>query len=181
MNNWKVIFATVVIFGAGVITGGLLVNYVNLSHIKPGRRAAAVADAHGSATNPAARSADLPKLRPPEILDKDFLTKIDDVLHLSTKQSLAIKQIIADGQAQNHTIWTNSTAEMRKVMQDSRHQISEQLTPEQQKEFENMLKQFRTPRRPANSTNTVPASALSPEAQIMLIESNRLRALGSSR
>ncbi len=27
MNTWKVIFATVVIFGAGVVTGGLLVKY----------------------------------------------------------------------------------------------------------------------------------------------------------
>ena len=40
MNNWKVIFATAVIFGAGVITGGLLVNYVqHCSAAKPGKRA----------------------------------------------------------------------------------------------------------------------------------------------
>ena len=32
MNSWKVILATVVIFGAGVMTGGLLVNYVDHSH-----------------------------------------------------------------------------------------------------------------------------------------------------
>ena len=28
MNSWKIILAAVVIFGAGVITGGLLVNHV---------------------------------------------------------------------------------------------------------------------------------------------------------
>ena len=32
MNSWKVILAAVVIFGAGVLTGGLLVNYVEPSH-----------------------------------------------------------------------------------------------------------------------------------------------------
>ena len=36
MNNWKVIptivFATVLIFGAGVFTGGILVNYVKQPH-----------------------------------------------------------------------------------------------------------------------------------------------------
>ncbi len=32
MNSWKVILATVVIFGAGVLTGGLLVNYVEREH-----------------------------------------------------------------------------------------------------------------------------------------------------
>jgi uncharacterized membrane protein len=154
VNNWKVIFATVVIFGAGVVTGGLLVNYVNHSHNKPARRAPVAAENHSPATNPPPRLMELPKqLHPPEILDKDFLAKIDDVLHLSPGQNTAIKKIIADGQEQNHSIWTNSTAQMRKVMQDSRRQIREQLTPEQQKEFENMLKQFRAPRKAANATN----------------------------
>ena len=46
MNNWKVIFATVVIFGAGVITGGLLVNYVNYSHGRPAHHPPLTADAH---------------------------------------------------------------------------------------------------------------------------------------
>ena len=158
MNNWKVIFATVVIFGAGVVTGGLLVNYVNHSHNRPAHRASVAAENHSSATNlPPRRLTELPKqLRAPEILDKDFLAKIDEALHLSPEQNTAIKKIIADGQEQNHSIWTNSTAQMRKVMQDSRRQIREQLTPEQQKEFENMLKQFRVPRKAGSGTNQPP-------------------------
>lgn len=32
MNSWKIILATVVIFGCGVVTGGLLVNYVERAH-----------------------------------------------------------------------------------------------------------------------------------------------------
>ena len=34
MNSWKVILAAVVIFGAGVLTGGLLVDYVDHSPLQ---------------------------------------------------------------------------------------------------------------------------------------------------
>jgi hypothetical protein len=34
VNTWKIILATVVIFGAGVITGGLLVNHANHAKVK---------------------------------------------------------------------------------------------------------------------------------------------------
>ena len=38
MNTWKVIFATVVIFGAGVVTGGLLVKYSVQTPVHQARR-----------------------------------------------------------------------------------------------------------------------------------------------
>ena len=58
MNSWKIILATVVIFGAGVLTGGLLVNCV---HCKPpgnveppavGANLRPSADNHGSGGKP---------------------------------------------------------------------------------------------------------------------------------
>ena len=160
MNYWKVILATVVIFGAGVVTGGLLVNYVNHSHTPAAHRAVVAPAPHPQPTNAAPRLADLPKLRPPEMLFNDgFIKQLDSVLQLEPEQLDTIKKIIADGQEQNHAIWTNNAAQMRKVMQDARRQIREQLTPEQQKQFEDLLKQFRAPRRPQNSTNAPPAKA----------------------
>ncbi len=176
MNYWKVILATVVIFGAGVVTGGLLVNFVNHSHPH------AAAQPHRppptnnppprlQVTNsPAPHLADLLKPRTPDILNENFLKQLDGVLDLSPDQFDAIKRIIADGQDQNRSIWTNSTAQMRKVMQDTRHAIREQLTPPQQKQFEDLLKQFRAPRKAANangangagSTNAPPANDLPP-------------------
>ncbi len=159
MNYWKVILATVVIFGAGVVTGGLLVNYVN--HFRPpaAHRPAVAAAPHLPATNASPRLADLPKPRPPELFNDGFIKQLDNVLQLEPEQLDTIKKIIADGQEQNHAIWTNSAAQMRKVMQDARRQIREQLTPEQQKQFENLLKQFRVPRRPQNATNAAPTNA----------------------
>ena len=179
MNNWKVIFATIVIFGAGVITGGLLVNYVNYSHARPAHHPAMTADAHAPATSPPPHQIELPRqLHPLEILDKDFLAKIDAVLHLSPEQSIAIKKILADGQEQNHAIWTNSTAQMRKVMQDSRRQIRDQLTKEQQKDFENMLKQFRAPRK-TGGTNGSPVGATD-ELKVRLDKMIELQRTGSN-
>lgn len=141
MNNWKLIFATVVIFGAGVITGGLLVNYVQRcdfksQHYKP----AATAPAKLVATNPPVQLVDTNKLRPPEILSKQFLQQLDASLHLKAEQREAIQKIIGEGQNL-----------MRKVMQDSRLEIREVLTPDQRKQFDELVK--RPFRKPIYSTN----------------------------
>jgi len=154
VNNWKVIFATVVIFGAGVITGGLLVNYVQHSHPKTARKPVATSEVHASvtnqvATNQVARAADAPKLRPPEILSKQFLQRLKDELHLTAEENDAIQKIIAEGQNQ-----------IRKVMQDSRLEIRDVLTTEQQKQFDDLVKR---PNRKAG-LNIVNASALTPPA-----------------
>ena len=178
MNYWKVILATVVIFGAGVVTGGLLVNYVNHSHGPAAHHAAVIAVPHppatNASTNAAPRLADLPKPRPPEIFNDGFIKQLDSMLQLEPDQLETIKKIIADGQEQNHTIWTNSAAQMRKVMQDARRQIREQLTPAQQKQFEDLLKQFRVPRRPQGNATNAPPEKAPPEKPAPMVVTNAL-------
>jgi Spy/CpxP family protein refolding chaperone len=158
MNSWKIILAAVVIFGAGVVTGGLLVNNVVQSHSKDLQRPPDVLAPHPQADNrdhdqPA--PPDLPKLRPPEMLGKQFVQQLDKTLHLTPEQRAAIAKIVADGQERNHEISTNVAPQIRKVLQDVRQQIREQLTPEQQKKYENLLKRFRLaghhPQSPPNS------------------------------
>jgi len=147
LNNWGVIFASLVIFGAGVITGGLLVNYVQHGHPKAVHKTATASEVHAQATNQTARASDAPKLRAPEILNKQFLQRLEDELHLAPEQNDAIQKIIAEGQNQ-----------IRKVMQDSRLEIREALAPDQQKQFDELMKrQFRKP-----IFNTNAPSALSP-------------------
>lgn len=148
MNNWKVIFATVVIFGAGVITGGLLVNYVQHSHPRAVHKTAAAPEVHASvtnqpATNQGVRAADAPKLRAPEILSKQFLQRLQEELHLTPEQNETIQKIISEGQNQ-----------MRKVMQDSRLEIRDVLTPDQQKQFDDLVKR---PNRKAGINPNAPA------------------------
>lgn len=140
MNNWKVIFATVVIFGAGVITGGLLVNYVQHSHPKPVRKATGPPVVRPSATNQVVTVPDAAKPRLPEVLSRQFLQRLHEELHLTADQHETIQKIITEGQNQ-----------MRKVIQDARLEIREVLTPEQRKSFDELVK--RPFHKPVSNTN----------------------------
>jgi hypothetical protein len=146
MNSWKIILAIVVIFGAGMLTGGLLVNYVELPHPKDVQRSPDEGNPPPQANNrdnDQPRPLDLPRPRPPEMLGKQFVQQLDKSLHLTREQRAAIAKIVADGQEHNREIWTNVAPQMHKVLQDVRQQIREQLTPEQTKQFEEMIKRFR--------------------------------------
>ena len=142
MNSWKIILATVVIFGAGVITGGLLVNHVkdkppgDAEPPVPGANIRPSADNHGSARPP-----EVPLPRLAERLSKEFVHRLNDALRLTPEQRDAIAKIVAEGQERNHVIWTNVAPQMRKVMQDVNQQIRAELTPEQVKQFEELMKQ----------------------------------------
>ena len=153
MNNWKVIFATVVIFGAGVVTGGLLVNYVTYSHPRNNfRHLTATAEVHPPATNQLPHLADAPKPRLPEVLSKQFLQRLDEELHLSPEEREAIQKIINDGQNQ-----------MRKVIQDARLEIREVLTPEQRKDFDELVKRpFHKPIFGTNAPAVLPSATNAP-------------------
>jgi Spy/CpxP family protein refolding chaperone len=148
MNSWKIILAIVVIFGAGALTGGLLVNYAEQPHSKDTQRPPDEGSPHPQANNrdyDQPRPQDLPKPRPPEMLGKQFVQQLDNTLHLTREQRAAIAKIVADGQERNREIWTNVAPQMHKMLQDVRQQIREQLTPEQRKQFEELLKRFRPP------------------------------------
>ncbi len=158
MNSWKVILATVVIFVAGVVTGGLLVNYAEQPHVKDVQLPSAEGNPPPQANNrdnDQPRPQDLPRPRPPEMLSKQFVQQLDKALHLTPQQRAAIAKIVADGQEHNREIWTNVAPQMQKVLQDVRQQIREQLTPEQTKQFEDMVKRYRPsghhPHPPPNS------------------------------
>jgi Spy/CpxP family protein refolding chaperone len=143
MNSWKIILATVVIFGAGVLTGGLLVHYVDQA--RP-----ANVDQQVSGPNPPAHPDNRDRSRPaktplPPMAEKlgKLVQQLNESLKLTPEQREVIAKIVADGQER---IRTNVAPLMRKVMQDVNQQIREQLTPEQQKKFEALMKP-RAPRK----------------------------------
>ncbi len=154
MNNWKVIptivIATVLIFGAGVFTGGFLVDSVKPSHAKKNKEPAltnSVAVATPTTTTNTSGQPTGKFQRLPEILSKEFLQRLDSELKLSSEQHDAVQKIISEGQGQ-----------MKKAMNAARLEIREVLTPEQQKQFDTQLK--RPPRKSglgANSTNAPPS------------------------
>ena len=154
MNNWKIIpsivFATVLIFGAGVFTGGLLVNYVKPAGAKkvPARSTPAITTncPPNTLTNKVAIN---PPSALPEILSRPFLTRLDDDMHLSPEQHKAVEKIINDGKD-----------DIKKTVRCARLEIREVLTPEQLKLFDNLMKPLN--RKPAITNAPVPVPTNSP-------------------
>lgn len=149
MNSWKVILATIVIFGAGVITGGLLVN-----HVQSRPRT------HAAQPNPAnALNGEMPGSLRPEILNRQFVQELSDKLDLTPEQREKIEKIIGQGQQSTRDLWKLVAPQFQMVWRDTRQQIREVLTPEQRKQFELLMKQQRPFRRPPSappSTNAPP-------------------------
>jgi hypothetical protein len=165
VNDWKVIptivFATVLIFGAGVFSGGILVDYVKQPHPRPvNKRPAGAGQTNFVSAANSTNAAAFRPIRPPEVLGKDFLQRLDGDLHLAKDQHDAIQKIISDGQNQ-----------MRKVLQDARLEIREVLTPEQQHQFDELVKRpFHKPIFETNAPSLLPgkpnpAPGQSPEHQ----------------
>jgi len=150
VNYWKVILATVVIFGAGVLTGGLLVDITQRDLFAALHRNSTAA-AHSTNTAPAPAPS-----HPAETLDvsaphpSDFyshrvalMQKMDSALKLTPQQHNAIEKLIEQGQGQ-----------ISKAMQDTFQNVRDQLTPEQRKKYEEILKQFHQQTHPATPANT---------------------------
>ena len=150
MNSWRIILATVVIFGSGVVTGGLLVNYVERAYPRP---------PHGVNRNNPAKpgGVELPVPRP-QLLNQQFVKQLDEKLNLTPEQRGKIEEIITEGQERNRDLWKQIAPQLRSVNQDVRQRIRAVLMPEQRKQFEELMKQL-GPRRPPAFTN---APAVSP-------------------
>jgi hypothetical protein len=159
VTSWKIILATIVIFGAGVMTGGLLVNQVDRSN-RNGRRPPGdfgfrpPSGERGLGRGMEGRGMEFPRPRQPDLLNTNFVKMLDGMLKLTMEQRSAFRKIIAEGQEQNHTIWTNNAEQMLKVTQDVRHRLRDSLTPDQQKQFDDLMR--RPPRRQTGFTNAPP-------------------------
>jgi hypothetical protein len=169
VNTWKVIFATLVIFITGVVTGGLLVSYADRAAQKkrPLRPHEAVRPlANNPNQSPATNSRDsqsprLPGLiqnRMPRAVGLEFLQKLDAEVHLTTSQHERIAQIIKEGQLRNKEILEGVTPELRREMAETQKSIREILTPEQHQRFEELMKQSRPAGRRLNEETLPPGS-----------------------
>ena len=151
MKSWSLIFATIVIFGAGVITGGLLVDHVKHptynrpSHPQPPQLAPN-------------ETGDMPGPLRAQMLNKQFVGQLDDELQLTKQQREQIQKIISDGQQRTRDLWKLVGPQFQLVSRDTRQQIKNVLTPEQRKQFEILMKQQRHP----SSTNAPPVQMSAP-------------------
>lgn len=137
MSPWKVILATVIIFAAGVITGGVLVHRVQ----RPERPAPIAAFPQPQ-----------PEFMPtPWFARREFLDRMDRRLNLSREQYDRIAKILQESQERTRRIVGRVGPEIQEELRQVRRQIRTELTPEQTKQFEEHL--MRRPQRPPPGDN----------------------------
>lgn len=126
MNTWKVILATVVIFVAGVVTGGLVVRH--------------------SAQAPAPvrpHNAGAARLAPPYSaggLRLEFLRRAERELRLNPDQREHIDKILQASQERTRKLMEPVAPELRAELERTKDEFLEVLTPEQRTRFEVLVK-----------------------------------------
>lgn len=125
MNTWRVIFATVVIFGAGVVTGGLLVRYSVQPPSRPPRAQA------NRAVQPISAGG----------IRIEFLRRVERDLNLTADQREQIDKLITASQERSKKIMEPVTPVIREELQQTREQFRAVLNPEQKIRFDELLKQ----------------------------------------
>ena len=141
MNSWKVILATMVIFGTGVITGGLLVKNA-AGPVKDRRPKIVVAQTNQPPLN----------VTPPQMLRMEFLLRARNELNLTPEQHERVEKIIREGQERSRKLWEGVSPEMRKELQSVHEKIRAELTADQRRRFEQLLKNQPRP-NPNNPEN----------------------------
>ena len=127
MNTWKVIFATMVIFGAGVVTGGLLVRNTSLSQTP----------------HPSAPQAVTRPFQPggAGFVRMEFLRRAERELNLTVEQREQVDKILRDSQERTKKLMEPVTPQIRQELQQTKEQFLAVLTTEQRARFEELLKQ----------------------------------------
>ena len=122
MSPWKVILATVIIFGTGVLTGGFVTQR-------------AFRDRPPAVQRPAYQ----PDLVPvPYTVRREFLERMDRELHLKREQHDRIARILRESQERTRIIVGLVSPEIQEELRAVRQEIREELTPEQRTKFEEL-------------------------------------------
>jgi hypothetical protein len=153
VNAWKVILATLVIFIAGVITGGLLVrNAMRVEQLvssdisskqqpRPSRPTNGPGNGQIVANNPWA------------FRNRELLRRMDRELELTPAQHQDVEKIMTTSEEQTKSLWKPIAPLMNKEMQLVRAEIRNVLTPEQQRIFDGFNKGRPLQRRPTTNSN----------------------------
>ena len=141
MKIWKVILATLVIFVAGALAGGMFVR---------------------SITPPATPAKGPTMANAPQ---QFFQARLKKELQLTADQTNRIDKIFTESNARRKTLSDLIEPEMKKERQEVHDEIRAILTAEQREKFEQLLKQPPPhrpdgPRRPRTGTNMTNAATM---------------------
>jgi hypothetical protein len=127
-----------VIFGTGVVTGGLLVGHVgHIRHARPPR----ASNANHQAQQPSS----------PGGLRLDLLRRLQSELSLTPEQKERIDAILRQGQERTRKIMDPVRPQLQEEFRKVKAAFRDALAPEQQQRFDELLKQQPRPwesRRP---------------------------------
>jgi len=125
VNSWKVILATMVIFGTGVVTGGLLVRFTGVPIAQ---------------RQPAGQ----PRPAPPFSaggMRLDFLRRVSKDLNLTPGQRDRINEIFRESQERTKKLMEPVSPQLRDEVRRTRAEFVGVLTPEQRTQFAELAKQ----------------------------------------
>ena len=127
MNTWKVILATMVIFGTGVVTGGLMVRHVD----------------HGRDRRPQHSTASARPGQPTAagVMRIEFLRRVERELDLTPAQREPIDKVLQEGQERMKKLMDTVEPRRREEFKKTMEEFRAVLTPEQQKRFDDLVKQ----------------------------------------
>jgi hypothetical protein len=143
VKPWKVIFAVLVIFAAGGVTGGLLVRTLDHRH-----------DATPAPPHPAIAAHATPASYQ-GFVRVEFLRRMERELDLTTGERERIDQVLKESQERTKQLMEPVAPQLRAEVQRAKDEFRDLLTPAQRARFDELLKQqqqrFREPHRPGGS------------------------------
>lgn len=139
MKIWKVILAVVVIFGAGLVTGGLVVRTQMRAAQKP--PTAVPGGPPGSGMWGVSRS--------------QFVDKMHRQLSLTPQQCKQVDKIMKESHDRMAKLWEPIAPQAKEETKNVREEILAVLTPDQRPKFEEIFKsRYKKERSNTNSTNS---------------------------
>lgn len=126
MNYWKVILATMVIFGAGVVTGGLLVRYSEGMGVRHETSSATA----GRPTQPASAGG----------MRLEFLRRLEHDLSLTAEQRERSDAVLKESQERIKKLMEPVSPKIRDEVQRTKEEFRELLAPGQRLRFDELLK-----------------------------------------
>ena len=139
MNSWKVILATMVIFGAGVVTGGLLVRHTAAPSHPPRPTSSRITP------------------NSPSGLRMEMLRRVERELDLTPDQRAQVDRIITASQERTKKLMEPIVPQLHAELQEAKEAVRAVLTPEQRPRFDELLKQQQKPRDQKHPTGHPPA------------------------
>ena len=124
MKVWKVILATVLIFGTGAASGYFLSRHFF------------------GPTEARSRDITVETNSPPmwRLQHVEFLKRIEKPLNLTPEQRVRLEAIMRSSHERTKPIWDEIGPQLRAELKQVREQILTELNPEQQQKFESLLK-----------------------------------------